>query len=77
MLAALNDVVESPSSNGIVKAIKLAYQEVNRTLERKLVIHFVIYYLTTQKKTHTHMCVCVQRLLVICYRRFGTTFRPI
>jgi hypothetical protein len=46
MLAALNDVVEYPSSNGIVKAIKLAYQEVNMTLERNLAIYFVTYDLT-------------------------------
>ena len=46
MLAALNDVVESPSSNGIVKAIRLAYQEINMTLERNLVIHVVTYDLT-------------------------------
>jgi hypothetical protein len=46
MLAALNDVIESSSPNGIVKAIRLAYQEVNTTLERNLVKHFVTYDLT-------------------------------
>jgi hypothetical protein len=45
-LTDLNNVVEFLSSNGIVKAIKLAYQEITMKLERNSVIRFVTYDIT-------------------------------
>jgi len=59
MLAALNDVVECSLSNRVVKAIRLAYQEVNMTLERNLVIHVVTYDITTHTHTHTHTYIYI------------------
>jgi len=62
-LAALNDVVGSPSSSGIVKAIRLAYQDVNMTLERNLAIHLVTYNLT--KYTHAYIYIYMEHLFLM------------
>jgi hypothetical protein len=42
-LPVLHDILEGPSSDGLVKAVRLTYQEVTTKLERNLVMPYICY----------------------------------